>query len=151
MKYVQQRFYNKIYPVLLGNQLFRPLWLGVGPGNRGLFFLISCFYTGNTWPKHNHQLCLWHIQAERGSWAFVCRKFFQLACHPKPQNSTMSRMSRTISETLLNGLGDRYYFHRFMVEKYCKSEIGFISFFCPFLKVLWPFFALCPSFWCILE
>lgn len=96
------------------------------------FFLISCFCAGNTWPKHNHQLRLWHIQAERGSWAFVRRKFFQLACLPKPQNSAMSQMSKTISSSLLTGLGNRYYFNPFRVKKYCEREIGLVALSCVF-------------------
>lgn len=74
-----------------------------GPGNRGLPTtpLISCFHTGNTWPKHNHQLGLWHMRAERGNWAFVCHKFFQFAYHAKLQNSTMNQMKGTTADSLL--------------------------------------------------
>jgi hypothetical protein len=96
---------------------------GRGPGNRGLFFLISCFHTGNTWPKHSHQLGLWHIQAERGSWAFVCRKFFQLACHPKLQNPTMNQMSWAGLSQIVCHMD----LETGITEKYCKTEIMLIS------------------------
>lgn len=39
----------------------------------------------------------------------------------------MSQMSKTVSDSLLSRLGNRYYFNTFKAEKYCKSEIRLIS------------------------
>lgn len=63
----------------------------------------------------------------KGELGFCLPQILSTCPSPKLQNPTMSRMSRTVADSLLNGLGNRYYFNPLRLGKYCKSEMGLLS------------------------
>lgn len=60
----------------------------------------------------------------KGELGFCLPRSLSTCPSPQAAEHNNESRSRTSADSVLNGLGNRYYFKPLWVGKYCKSEIG---------------------------